>query len=116
MRDPLSDPRVHADTYMVRPACYDQLPEYERHSFCLWVVNGHSWGWSVRDNPQSSRAMNRKGELIYESRGSGHNKARRWELEEALEIALKHVDKMKRNMRTAQEWVDFWAKDKETNE
>lgn len=37
-------------------------------------------------------ALNRKGERIVERKRSGHNKARRWPLEEALRIALDIVD------------------------
>lgn len=114
MSDPLADPRVCVDEYIVKPSCYDDLPEYERLRFCLVVTNGHKWGWSVRMGAGMSGspyAMNRKGKMIYESRGHGGNKHRRYPLEEALALALKHVDTMKVNMRTAQEWVDRWEKE-----
>jgi hypothetical protein len=52
---------------------------------------------------QSVLAMNRRGEFIAESRGSGHNKARRWPLDEALRIAGQHVDTLRINGRTATE-------------
>lgn len=48
-------------------------------------------------------AMNRRGEWIVESRGSGHNKARRWSLDEALRIAIEHVDTHRLNGCTAAE-------------
>lgn len=113
--NPVDDPRVFVDQYVIRPSCYDELPEYERYNFCLSVVDGHAWGWSVRRGVgmSNARAFNRNGVEIYESRGSGSNKFRRWPLEEALTIALKHVDSMKVNGRTAQQWVDHWASTKE---
>ncbi len=109
--DPLHDPRVAVDQYIIRPSCYDDLAEHEKSNFGLVVMNGHEWGWSVRW--RSHWALNRKGEHIFEQRGSRSNRFRRWPLEEALTIALKHVDSQKINGRTAQEWVDFWATRKE---
>lgn len=89
----LDDPRVTVDSYIIRPTGYDQMVHSDKDHWCLEVSNGHKWGWSVRQAGFTSiAAMNRKGEWIYESRGSGHNKARRWTLEEALRIALEHVD------------------------
>lgn len=102
-------PQVEADVFIVKPSCHDSLPEHEKHNFCLSVVNGHAWGWSVRPSAADSRAMNRKGEFIIESRGHRGNKARRWPLEEALNIALNHVDSRKVNGMTAQQWIDYWA-------
>jgi hypothetical protein len=106
----LDDPRVSADVYVVRPTCYDEMINTDRDYWCLSVVNGHAWGWSVRRGVGMSGgpAMNRKDEWVYESRGSGRNKPRRWPLEEALTIALQHVDTHKLNGCTAaeaSEWV-----------
>lgn len=112
--DPLEDPRVVVDEYLVRPSCHDLLPKYERHSFCLSVTDGHEWGWSVRRGSSNSmHAMNRKGEWIIESRGHQGNRFRRWTKEEALTLALKHVDSQKIMGRTAQEWVVFWGRDED---
>lgn len=99
---PVDDPRVHPDRYVVRPTGYDDMVHADRMYWCLSVVNGHEWGWSVRRGPGDSHyAMNRKGEWIIESRGSARNKARRWPLEEALALALKYVDTVTLNGRTA---------------
>jgi hypothetical protein len=98
----MSEPRVEVDSYVVYPTGYDDMVHADKYTWCLEVTNGHSWGWSVRQAGYSSqRALNRKGEWIYESRGSGHNKARRWTAEEAIAIALKHVDTLTINGRTA---------------
>lgn len=108
----LNDPRVSPDSYMVRPSCYDEMGNSDRDTMCLSVVNGHAWGWSVRQHGfTGSRALNRKGEWIYESRGSGHNKVRRWSLEEALAIALKYVDTLKWNGSTAADVAARWPRD-----
>lgn len=106
------DPRVVIDEYIVKPTCYDDLPEHERLHFCLTVSNGHAWGWSVRKGAgySSSYAMNRKGQWILESRGHRGNRFRRYELEFALALALKHVDSVKVNMRTAEQWLDIWGR------
>lgn len=101
------DPRVQPDVYVVRPSCYDALPEHSRHDFELVVVNGHAWGWSVRQRLNDSRAMNRKGEWIFESRGSGHNKTRRWPLEAAIALALQYVETRTVFGKTAQEWAEL---------
>jgi hypothetical protein len=99
---PLDDPRVTVDSYVVRPSCYDEMVNSDRDAWCLAVTNGHAWGWSIRRAGMTGLgAMNRKGEWIYESRGSGHNKARRWPLYEALRIALRHVDTQTINGHTA---------------
>jgi len=106
------DPRVQPDVYVVRPSCYDQMGNSDRDMSCLSVVNGHAWGWSVRQHVfTGSRALNRKGEWVLESRGSGHNKARRWTLEEALEIALRHVDSIKINGSTAADCAARWPRE-----
>ena len=109
--NPLDDPRVTVDAYVVRPTGYDDLVHSDKDRHCLSVVNGHAYGWSIRQGVgvSSSYAMNRKGEWIYESRGSGRNKPRRWPLEEALRIALAHVDTAKMNGMTAQESSDWVA-------
>lgn len=108
----LDDPRVQPDSYVVRPSCYEQMGNSDRDAWCLSVVNGHAWGWSVRQHGfHGSRALNRKGQWIYESRGSGHNKARRWPLEEALGIALQHIDSLKINGSTAADVAARWPVD-----
>lgn len=92
--DVLNDPRVKADSYVVYPSDYDLIPYSDKESWALTVTNGHAYGWSIRPGigMGGSVALNRKGERIFESRGSGRNKARRWPLEEALRIALSIVD------------------------
>ncbi len=94
-KDALADPRVQPDSFVVYPTDYDLIPYSDRESWALTVTNGHAYGWSIRPGiggHGGSVALNRKGERIIESRGSGHNKARRWPLEEALRIALSIVD------------------------
>lgn len=90
----LDDPRVKPTSYIVYPTDYDLIPYSDKDAWALTVTDGHAWGWSIRPGigVSSSVALNRKGERIFESRGSGHNKARRWPLEEALRIALDLVD------------------------
>lgn len=100
--DPRNDPRVQVDSYVVYPTGYDDLVQSDKFAWCLEVTNGHAYGWSVRQaGMTSSRAMNRKGEWIWEQRGHGQNKTRRFSLEEALTIALKYVDRHKINGFTA---------------
>ena len=101
----LDDPRVQVDEYVVYPTGYDDLLHSDKDHWCLTVTNGHAWGWSVRPGRgmNSLFAMNRKGEFIVESRGSGRNKPRRYPLEEAIELALKYVDTVKWNGCTAKE-------------
>ena len=90
---PLDDPRVRVDRYVVTPTGYDDMVHSDKPMWTLAVVDGGRWGWSVRRGAVDSPfAMNRKGEWICESRGSGHNKHRRFSLEDALALALKHVD------------------------
>lgn len=91
---PLDDPRVHPDSFVVYPTDYDLIPYSDRESWALTVTNGHAYGWSIRPGigMSGSIALNRKGERIFESRGSARNKPRRWPLEEALSIALSIVD------------------------
>ena len=107
----LDDPRVQPDEYVVYPTGYDEMVNSDKDSWCLTVQNGHSWGWSVRRGRGMSgpMAMNRKGQWIVESRGSGRNKPRRWPLEEALRIALEHVDTHTLNGHTAQQASDWVA-------
>lgn len=106
------DPRVAIDSYVVRPSCYDQMGNSDRDMSCLSVTNGHAWGWSIRRHGLSgSQALNRKGEWVFESRGSGHNKARRWPLEEALGIALQHIDTMKINGSTPADCAARWPRE-----
>lgn len=108
MTDLTQHPQVHADAYVVRPTCYDQMGNSDRDMWCLTVTNGHAYGWSIRRGigGGGGPAMNRKGEWIFESRGSGRNKPRRWPLEEALAIALRHVDSHRLNGRIAQDLAD----------
>lgn len=108
---PFDDPRVQVDSYVVRPTGYEEFVNSDRDMWCLSVVNGHAWGWSVRRGVGMSGgpAMNRKGEWIFESRGSGRNKPRRWSLEEALRLALDHVDTHRLNGLTAREASDWVA-------
>lgn len=103
----LADPRVDADVYVVYPTGYEQMRCVDKDKFCLTVTNGHEWGWSIRDGRGvgSSRAMNRKGEFIMETRGHAGNRSRRWPLHEALAIALKHVDTRTVMGRTAADWL-----------
>ena len=107
----LDDPRVQPDSYVVRPTCYDAMVNSDRDYWCLTVTNGHAYGWSIRRGVGMSggMALNRKGEWIIESRGSGRNKPRRWPLEEALAIALQHIDTVVINGCTAQEASDYVA-------
>ena len=107
--NPLNDPRVQPDSYVVRPTCYDQMGNSDRDYWCLSVVNGHAWGWRVkRHGFGGNEALSRKGEWIYESRGSGRNKPRRWPLDEALRIALEHVDSLRMNGSTASDCAARW--------
>jgi hypothetical protein len=109
--EPLADPRVHVDSYIVRPTGYDDLVQSDKDGWCLAVTNGHAWGWSVRRASFSGGpAMNRSGEWIYETRGSGRNKPRRYSLDEALRIALEHVDTHRINGYTAVEASDEVAR------
>lgn len=106
-----TDPRVKVDTYRVYPSCYDQMGNSDRDYFCLEVTDGHAWGWSVRRSGGGPMAMNRKGEFIYESRGSERNKWRRWTLDEALTLALKYVDQVRLNGSTAADCAARWPRD-----
>jgi hypothetical protein len=104
----LSDPRVAVDAYVVRPTGYDQMVNSDRDYWCLSVVNGHAWGWRVkRHGFTGSEALNRKGQWIYEQRGSGRNKPRRFTRDEALALALKYVDTLVMNGLTAQQASDY---------
>lgn len=108
--DLLADPRVQPTEYVVYPTGYEGFVNSDRDAWCLTVTNGHAWGWSVRRGRGMGGgfAMNRKCEWIYESRGSGRNKPRRWPLREALQLALAHVDTHVLNGHTAaqaSEWV-----------
>lgn len=103
---PLLDPRVAPDSFVVYPTGYDEFVNSDKHSWCLTVRNGHAWGWWIDRGMGMSGggfAMNRRGQWILESRGNRGNKARRWPLEEALRIALEHVDTHKLNGVTAAE-------------
>jgi hypothetical protein len=53
--------------------------------------------------------MNRKGKMIYESRGSGSNRFRRYTLDEALRLALRYVDSYVVNGCTAAQASDWVA-------
>lgn len=106
MSEPTTDPRVRVQAYTIYPADYDLIPYSDRFNWVLEVVDGHAWGWSIRQAGFSgSRAMNRKGEWVHESRGSGRNKPRRWSLDDALSIALEYVDDHKVNGMSAREAV-----------
>lgn len=100
----VSDPRVAPAAYVVYPTGFAEMVTVDKHAFCLYVVDGMTWGWSVRASLTSPQAMNRKGQWVWESGGSGHNRFRRWPLDEALEIALRHVDSRRINGGTAAEW------------
>lgn len=109
MSAPVTDPRVAVDEYTVRPTAYDRMNPNERLHWCLAVTDGHEWGWSVRHYAFRQEAMNRKGEFIWESRGSKANRFRRYPLEEALALALKHVDSVAtRNGMTADQYADWY--------
>lgn len=99
------DPRVQVDSYVVYPTGYEQLVHSDKYMWCLSVVNGHAYGWSIRRGigMHGSAAMNRKGEWVYEDRGSGRNKPRRFPVDEALRVALEHVDTHRINGCTATE-------------
>jgi len=100
----INDPRIVVQTYAVLPTGYDEMVHADKDSWCLVVTNGHRWGWSISRGigmTSGGVMMNRKGKFILESRGSGHNKARRYPLDEALEIALKYVDSITLNGHTA---------------
>lgn len=100
----LSDPRVQPDAYIVYPTGYDDFVNSDKDAWTLTVMNGHAWGWSIRRGMSATgMALNRRGEWIYEQRASKANKARRWPLDEALRIALLHVDHLKLNGHTAAE-------------
>jgi hypothetical protein len=104
---PLDDPRVQPDSFVVYPTDYDLIPYSDKEQWALTVTNGHAWGWSIRPGIGMTGpvVLNRKGERIIESRGSGRNKPRRWPLEEALQIALSIVDTHKVAGRSAAEVV-----------
>lgn len=106
--NPLDDPRVQVDSYVVYPTGYADLVHSDKDAWCLTVTNGHAYGWSIRRGLSMTgpMAMNRHGKWIMESRGSDRNKPRRWSLEEALTIALRHVDTQRIARRTAQEASD----------
>lgn len=91
---PLGDLRVHPDQYVVYPTNYDTLPMVDKDAWCLTVMNGHAWGWSIRRGMASTSdfALTRDGRWVVESRGDNSNRSRRWPLDEALRIALDHVD------------------------
>lgn len=99
----MSGPRVEVDKFVVYPTRYDEIPFVDKESFCLTVVNGHAWGWSVRKFHGGQQALNKKGEWIFESRGSGRNKPRRWSQEEAISLAVKYVDTMRHGHYTVDE-------------
>lgn len=87
---------VEVKEYVVYPTRYEEIPLMDKYSLCLWVYDGGRWGWSVRDFPGGQgRAMNKKGEFIYERGGHGGNKFRRYKLEDALALAEKWVDERK---------------------
>jgi hypothetical protein len=85
----------------------------DRDIWCLTVQNGHAWGWSIRRGIGMSgpMAMSRQGKWIVESRGSGNNKPRRWPLDEALSIALKHIDSVTINGFTAADCAARWPRE-----
>ena len=106
----LHDPRVKVDSYLVYPTGYDEFVNSDKGAWCLSVTNGHAWGWSIRRGMSvGGAAMNRKGQWIYESRGSERNKVRRFPLDEALRIALANVDTHRINGHTAAEASDSVA-------
>lgn len=111
----LDDPRVQPDAYVIYPTCWDEMGNSDRDAYCLTVKNGHAWGWSIRRGQGTTgpMALNRHGRWIFESRGNGNNKHRRWELDEALSIALNHVDRLTINGSTAAECAARWPRSEE---
>lgn len=106
MTDSPTEVRVSPHSYLVRPTRVDELPDDEQDVFDLLVVDGRSCGWAIRRRSIDSLwAMNRRGEWIRESRGSGLNRPRRWPLPEALTIALAHVDTQRFMGRTLDEVI-----------
>lgn len=94
-------PSVEVDVYIIRPSGYDDLVNSDKDMWCLHVINGHAWGWSVRRSVGDQRALNRKGEFVYETRGQGSNRFRRFTSDEAIALAVKFVDTMTINGCTA---------------
>lgn len=89
-----ADRRVQPDSFVVYPTRYADIPFEDRHDWCLTVVNGHLNGWSIRrglGGTASNFAMNGDGTWEIESRHAD-NSSRRWSLDDALAIALLHVD------------------------
>jgi hypothetical protein len=109
-----ADPRVRADRYRIHPTGYDEFVNSDKDMWCLTVVDGHVWGWSIRRSSGGTElALDDKGEWTCESRGSAYNRDRRWPLDEALALALRFIDTHKINGCTAAEasrevasWLD----------
>lgn len=100
----LDDPRVQPQSYAVFPTGYDDMAHSDKDAWALEVADGGKWGWSVRHYGRLGNhpaAMNRQGKWIYESRGHRGNRFRRYPLEDALLLALKHVDTQTVNGYTA---------------
>ena len=95
---PVDDARVEADSYVVYPDRYDDIPYADRHDWVLTVVNGHTEGrtatWSIRRGlgaTHGTLAMNGDGTWELESRHAD-NTSRRWTRDDALAIALLNVN------------------------
>lgn len=101
----MSARRFEVDSYVIYPTGYDEFINSDKDAWCLVVVNGHAWGWSVRRGRGTTggAAMNRKGEWIYETSHSKSNRFRRYPCHEAINLAMKYVDTHRINRHTAAE-------------
>lgn len=103
---PLNDPRVAPDSYIIYPTGYDDLVHSDKYMWCLNVQNGHKDGWWIGRGIMGSSeiVMNRKGEWKFSD--PMNRRHWRYERDEAIQIALNHVDTNKLNGFTAQEASD----------
>lgn len=101
---PVDDPRVYAQSFMVRPSCFEDMGRFDKDYWCLVVGDSGPDGWWVRRHgARDGRSMSRTGHFVLETPGQGRNRERRWPLEQALQIALDHVDSIKVRGLTAAE-------------
>lgn len=103
---PLDDPRVHPDSYVIYPTGYDAMVHGDKFMWVLTVNNGHKDGWYIARGFSKSTdiVMNRKGEWKWHQ---AMNRSKwRYPLEDALQIALDHVDTHVLNGHTAQQASD----------
>lgn len=101
---PVDDLRVHAQSFTVRPACFEEMGRFDKDAWCLVVGDGGTDGWWVRRHgARDGRSMSRAGHFVRETPGPGRNRDRRWPLEQALQIALEHVDSIRVHGLTAAE-------------